>query len=89
MATVNVMDCAPPTPLTVATNTWGNVTFENLEYAGMFARDTATRLASLLNVLSARHQEIDGGFMTDVLELANDMAYQLQGVTELLSPPRP
>jgi hypothetical protein len=86
MATENVMDGVQPPILSIGMNSWGNVTFDDLEFASMFARTTASRLASLTHVLIEVHHDIDGGFMTDILELVNDMAFQMHGVTQLLHP---
>jgi hypothetical protein len=83
MATVNVIDSNPP--ISIETNTWGAMSFQDVDSLQTFTRETSSRLASLLHVLATVNQEIDGGFMTDVLKLANDMAFQLQGATEILT----
>ena len=50
-----------------------------------FTLETSERVASMLHALMKVHQEIDGGFMTAILEIANDMAFQVQQAVELLS----
>jgi hypothetical protein len=35
--------------------------------------------------LKQHHQEIDGGFMSDLLDLANDMSYQVEQALEKMS----
>ena len=63
---------------TILTNTHGTMVFSDGHELRNFAGKTSTRLASMLHVLSEVHRDIDDGFMADMLELANDLAFQLQ-----------
>ena len=73
------------TPLSFKTNTHATMNFDDAKELAKFAEKTSTRLASVLHVLMETHQEIDGGFLTDILEVANDMAYQMQQAVDLMS----
>ena len=72
------------TPLSFKSNTHATMAFNSREDLQKFAEKTSARVASMLHVLMEVHQEVDGGFMTDMLEVANDMAYQVQQAVELM-----
>lgn len=72
-------------PVTIGRNSIGSITLEPGVSLQAFAEQNAGRVASMLHVLMQVHQEIDGGFMTDMLEIANDMAYQVQQAVELMN----
>jgi hypothetical protein len=72
-------------PVTIGRNSIGAVTLRKHETIQGFALENAARLASLLHVLKQHHQEIDGGFMSDLLDLANDMSYQVEQALEKMS----
>ena len=62
----------------IATNTYATLVCSDQHDLRRFSATTSRRLASMLHVLAQVHQDIDGGFVTDMLELANDLAFQLQ-----------
>lgn len=74
-----------PLPLAFETNGVGSIILRQDESLQDFAKQKSTHLASMLHVLMQTHQSIDGGFMTDMLELANDLAFQVQQATELMA----
>jgi hypothetical protein len=59
--------------------------FNDGEELQKFTEKTSERLASMLHVLIQVHQDVDGGFMTAMLEVANDMAFQVQQAVELMA----
>jgi hypothetical protein len=67
------------------TNTHASMGFSDSEALQKFTVKTSARLASMLHVLMQVHQDVDGGFMTNMLEVANDMAYQVQQAVELMA----
>lgn len=67
----------------IVTNTCAMMVFSDDHDLRNFTRATSKRLASMLHVLAEVHQDIDGGFMADMLELANDLAFQLQESIEI------
>lgn len=71
-------------PITLDSNGIGSITLESGESLHAFAEQNARRVASMLYVLMEFNQQIDGGFMTDMLEIANDMAYQVHQAVELM-----
>jgi hypothetical protein len=71
-------------PVTIKRNGIGSIALEPGVSLQAFAEQNAGRVASMLHVLMQVHQQIDGGFMTDMLEIANDMAYQVQQALELM-----
>lgn len=86
MAMTEFTKVAKLLPITIECNQIGRITLEECETPHKFAKLNSERLASLLHVLRESHQQIDGGFMTDMLSLANDLAYQVQQAVELMSP---
>lgn len=72
-------------PYSFNTNTHASMQFSNKEELHKFTEKTSERLASMLHVLMHVHQDVDGGFITAMLEVANDMAYQVQQAVELMA----
>ncbi len=70
--------------MSIATNTYVTMMFSDNHDLNCFTKTTSKRLASMLHILAKVHQDIDGGFMADMLELANDLAFQLQECAEIL-----
>lgn len=69
----------------IVTNTYATMVFSDSQALSNFTEKTSKRLASMLHVLMEVHQDIDSGFISDILELANDLAFQLQGSVEILA----
>lgn len=68
----------------IVTNTFATMVFSDDDDLRRFTQTTSKRLASMLCVLAEAHQDIDGSFMSDMLELANDLAFQLQESIDIL-----
>lgn len=85
MATKEFNKSAALVPVSIGCNSIGTITLEDCEPLHEFAALHSERLASLLMILQKHHQDIDGGFMSDMLGLANDMAYQVQQAVKFLA----
>ena len=68
----------------IRTNTFATMVFTDSDELRKFTEKTSSRLASMLHVLAEVNQDIDGGFVTDMLELAKDLAFELQQSVDIL-----
>jgi hypothetical protein len=84
MANYESTKSVTPTPIAFESNGIGSIVIRADDLKS-FAKQKSTQLASMLHVLMQTHQEIDGGFMTDILEIANDLAFQVQQAAELMA----
>ena len=85
MAVCEFNKVAESLPITIGCNQIGRITLEDCEHLHKFAGMNSLRLASLLHILRESHQRVDGSFMADMLDLANELAYQVQQAVELMS----
>ena len=85
MANVKSIKVATALPVTIGRNGIGHITLEDYETLQGFALQNSNHLASMLHVLWQSHVDIDPGFMEDMLEMANDLAYQVQQAVKLMA----
>jgi hypothetical protein len=70
--------------LSFRTNAHAALVFTGSQELQRFTECTSVRLASLLHILKHAHPQTDDGFMADMLDMANDLAYQVQQAVELV-----
>ena len=64
-------------------NRFCNLNFDSKESLFYFAKKTSRELSALLLVLQGT--EVDSGFVSDAMELAGDIAFELQMAVEILA----
>jgi len=69
----------------IASNTFSTITFDSPVDLHSFAVVNSGRVASLLHILMGVGHDLDGGFLSDMLKVTNDLAYQVQQAVELMA----
>ena len=85
MSKANSLNAECQGPLEISSNTFSKVVFEKPEHMHDFAVMNSRRVASILHVLMEVGQDLDSGFLSDVLKVANDLAYQVSQTVELMA----
>lgn len=76
---------AAPAPNSIQTNSVGTIYLAEYETLQKFAELNSGRLASMLAILMNRPEDIEPGYLSDMLVMANDLSYQVHQAVKLMA----